>query len=72
MKFKNVVQKYGSKAAVLLSAPLALAASAYAAVPEAAKTAIEGAKTDGLEAGWLVITVFAGLFVFTIMKRVFR
>lgn len=72
MKFLNTCRKYGAKLAVVAAAPLALAANAYAALPETAKTAIEGAKADGMEAGWLVIGVFAALFVFAIIKRVIK
>lgn len=72
MKFFNACRKYGAKLAVVAAAPLALAANAYAAVPEDAKTAIQGAKADGMEAGWLVVGVFAALFVFTIIKRVIK
>ena len=55
-----------------MAAPLALAAQAYAAIPEEAKTAIEGAKADGIEAGWLVIGAIAALFVFSLVRRVLR
>lgn len=72
MKFMKSCRKYGAKLAVVAAAPLALAANAYAAVPEDAKTAIQGAKADGMEAGWLVVGVFAALFVFTIIKRVIK
>lgn len=72
MKFLNVCRKYGAKLAVVSAAPLALAANAYAALPETAKNAIDGAKADGMEAGWLVVGVFAALFVFSIVKRVMK
>ena len=72
MKLMNTCRKFGAKLAVVAAAPLALAAKAYAAVPEDAKTAIQGAKADGMEAGWLVVGVFAALFVFSIIKRVIK
>lgn len=72
MKFLNSCRKYGAKLAVVAAAPLALAANAYAALPENAKTAIDNAKADGMEAGWLVVGVFAALFVFSIVKRVMK
>ena len=72
MKFMNTCRKYGAKLAVVAAAPLALAANAYAALPETAKTAIDNAKADGMEAGWLVIGVFAALFVFAIVKKVMK
>ena len=72
MKFLNSCRKYGAKLAVVAAAPLALAGNAYAALPETAKTAIDNAKADGMEAGWLVVGVFAALFVFSIVKRVMK
>lgn len=72
MKIMNTCRKFGAKLAVVAAAPLALAANAYAALPENAKTAIDGAKADGMEAGWLVIGVFAALFVFAIIKKVIK
>ena len=72
MKFLNSCRKYGAKLAVVVAAPLALAGNAYAALPENAKTAIDNAKADGMEAGWLVVGVFAALFVFSIVKRVMK
>lgn len=72
MKIMNACRKYGAKLAVVAAAPLALAANAYAALPEGAKTAIESAKADGMEAGWLVVGVSAALFVFAIVKRVMK
>ena len=72
MKIMNNLKKYGEKIAVFAAAPFALAANTYAALPETAKQALEGAKADGLEAGWLVIGVFAALFVIAIVKRVMR
>lgn len=72
MKFLNTCRKYGAKLAVVAAAPLALAGNAYAALPETAKTAIDNAKADGMEAGWLVVGVFAALFVFSIVKRVMK
>ena len=72
MNVMKFCRKNGAKLAVVAAAPLALAGNAYAALPETAKTAIEGAKADGMEAGWLVIGVFASLFVFSIVKRVMK
>lgn len=72
MKIMNTCRKYGAKLAVVAAAPLAFAGNAYAALPETAKTAIDNAKADGMEAGWLVVGVFASLFVFTIVKRVMK
>ena len=72
MKFMNSCRKYGAKLAVVAAVPLALAGNAYAALPETAKTAIDNAKADGMEAGWLVIGVFAALFVFAIVKKVMK
>ena len=36
------------------------------------KNAISAAKADGLEAGWLVVSVIAALFVMSIVKRLLR
>lgn len=72
MKLMNTCRKYGAKLAVVAAAPLALATSAYAALPEAAKSGIDAAKADGIEAGWLVVGVFAALFVIAIVKRLLR
>lgn len=72
MKLMNTCRKYGVKLAAVAAAPLALAGNAYAALPENAKTSIESAKADGMEAGWLVVGVFAALFVFAIVKRVMK
>lgn len=72
MKLMNTCRKYGAKLAVVAAAPLALVTQAYAALDEGAKSALEAAKTDGLEAGWLVVGVFAALFVIAIVKRLLR
>ncbi|HEZ7948697.1 TPA: hypothetical protein WJM73_001707, partial [Neisseria meningitidis] len=52
--------------------PLALATQANATLPDTAKNALEAAKADGMEAGWIVVGVFAALFVFSIVKRVMK
>lgn len=72
MKFINTCRKYGAKLAVVTAAPLVLAANANAALPESVKTALEGAKADGMEGGWIVVGVFAALFVFAIVKKVMK
>ncbi|HEZ2982704.1 TPA: hypothetical protein WHZ05_002037 [Neisseria meningitidis] len=72
MKFINTCRKYGAKLAVVTAAPLALAAHANATLPDTAKNALEAAKADGMEAGWIVVGVFAALFVFFIVKRVMK
>lgn len=51
---------------------LLISANTYAALPESVKTALEGAKTDGMEAGWLVVGIIAALFVIAIVKRLLR
>ncbi|CWQ34973.1 major capsid protein [Neisseria meningitidis] len=63
MKFINTCRKYGAKLAVVTAAPLALAAHANATLPDTAKNALEAAKADGMEAGWIV---------FSIVKRVMK
>lgn len=51
---------------------MTLAVTANAALPEAVTNAINGAKEDGMEAGWLVVGVVAALFVIAIVKRLLR
>ncbi|HGK6145374.1 TPA: major capsid protein, partial [Neisseria meningitidis] len=65
MKFINTCRKYGAKLAVVTAAPLALAAHANATLPDTAKNALEAAKADGMEVGWIVVGIFAALFVFS-------
>ncbi|WP_019272969.1 major capsid protein [Neisseria lactamica] len=72
MNIMNACRKYGAKLAVVAAAPLALAAHANAVLPESAKTALDNAKADGMEAGWIVVGVFAALFVFSIVKKVMK
>ncbi|HEZ0886368.1 TPA: hypothetical protein WHQ63_001485 [Neisseria meningitidis] len=68
----NTCRKYGAKLAVVTAVPLALATQANATLPDTAKNALEAAKADGMEAGWIVVGVFASLFVFSIVKRVMK
>ncbi|HEZ3279577.1 TPA: hypothetical protein WH407_001995 [Neisseria meningitidis] len=62
MKFINTCRKYGAKLAVVTAAPLALAAHANATLPDTAKNALEAAKADGMEAGWIVVGGFRRAF----------
>lgn len=76
MKMINQIKKYAprfnrAKAAVG-GALMTAAVSANAALPESVKTSLEGAKTDGMEAGWLVVGIIAALFVIAIVKRLLR
>ncbi|HEZ1957772.1 TPA: hypothetical protein WHP37_001487 [Neisseria meningitidis] len=72
MKFINTCRKYGAKLAVVTAVPLALATQVNATLPDTAKNALEAAKEDGMEAGWIVVGIFAALFVFSIVKRVMK
>lgn len=76
MKIMNIAKKYAPRINAVKTAAgaglLALAVNANAALPEIVKTAIDGAKTDGMEAGWLVIGVIAALFVIRIVKGIMR
>lgn len=72
MKMMNACRKYGAKLAVAAAAPFAFATQAYAQIPESAKQALDSAKNDGMEAGWIVIGVFAAIFVFAIVKKLLR
>ena len=65
-------KKLMSAKKALVSTTALLAVQAQAALPESAKTALEGAKTDGLEAGWIVVGVVAALFVIKIVKGLIR
>ncbi|ELK68064.1 putative integral membrane protein [Neisseria meningitidis 88050] len=69
MKFINTCRKYGAKLAVVTAAPLALAAHANATLPDTAKNALEAAKADGMEAGWIVVGVFAALLSFPSLRE---
>ncbi|ELL14541.1 hypothetical protein NM69096_1722 [Neisseria meningitidis 69096] len=69
MKFINTCRKYGAKLAVVTAAPLALAAHANATLPDTAKNALEAAKADGMEVGWIVVGIFAALFAFPSLRE---
>lgn len=60
------------KQTVLSMGLLSSAVSIQAAVPENVTQAISDAKNDGMEVGWLIIGVFAGLFVFGIIKGLMK
>lgn len=65
--------KHLTKTRAAVAAPLLLlAVNAQAALPDSVKTAVDGAKADGMEAGWLVVGIFAALLVFAIVKRMLR
>ena len=68
----QMIKRIGNKVAISTAALALLSTQAMAALPDEAKTATESAKADGMEAGWLVVGVFAALFVFAIVKRVMR
>ena len=76
MKMMNLKEKYAPRFNAVKTAVggglMVLGVSAHAALPESAKTALEGAKTDGLEAGWIVVGVVAALFVIKIVKGLIR
>lgn len=57
------------KLAVLAAAPLALATSAYAAVPEGVKTSLETAQTDAVEVAGIVFGAIVAIFAFKLMRR---
>lgn len=54
-------------AAVMLAA-----SSVHAALPSDVKTALEGAKTDGMEAATLVLVASAAIFGIMLIRRVLR
>lgn len=76
MKIMNSVKKYAARVNAVKAAAgtglMALAVGANAAVPDDVKNAIAGAKSDGLEAGWIVVSVIAALFVIKIVKSLIR
>lgn len=76
MKMINQMKKYAprfNRAKAAVGGGLMMSAmSVHAALPDSAKTALEGAKTDGLEAGWIVVGVVAALFVIKIVKGLIR
>lgn len=69
MKFLDSIK---TKQALVGAGLFSLMVSATAAVPESVTSAIDAAKSDGVEVGWLVIGVIAALFVFSIIKRLLR
>lgn len=68
----NIMKRYGAKAAVLATLPLALVTQAYAEVPAAVKTDLATAKADSLEVGGIIIGIFVAIFALMLMKRFFR
>ncbi|WP_304335569.1 major capsid protein [Conchiformibius steedae] len=67
----NILQAKALFAALFISLAV-MGQTAHAALPESVTNAINAAKTDGLEAGWLVVGVIAALFVIAIVKRLMR
>lgn len=57
-----------TKTAVLGSLAMAPYA-AMAALPDTVKTSLDAAKADGMEAGWLIVGIFAAIFVIKLVKR---
>ena len=47
-------------------------AFAMAAVDEGVKTSITASQADGLEVGWLIVGVFAAMFVIKLVKGMIR
>lgn len=60
-----------SRAALAASALMASAAS-HAALPEGVSSAITGAGTDAATVGGLIIVALAGLFLFTLIRKVLK
>lgn len=71
MKAMNIAKRYGAKMAAF-GGVMALPAMAMAALPDTVKNALDSAKADGLEAGWLVIGVLAAIFVIGLIRKVMR
>ena len=75
MKMMNKLKKYTPRinaVKVATGTGLMSLAISNAALPDDVKNAISAAKADGLEAGWLVVSVIAALFVMSIVKRLLR
>lgn len=78
MKPMNIAKTYAPRINAVKAAAgaglmaLAVAGQAHAELPAIVKDAINAAKTDGMEAGWLVVGVVAALFVIAIVKRLLR
>lgn len=68
----SAFQKLKIMQAALAASLFAFSVQSHAALPEGVKTAIDGSKADGLEAGWLVVGVVAALFVIAIVKRMIK
>lgn len=68
----KLVTRFNAKKAAMCTTLMGMAVAAQAALPEGVKTAIDGSKADGLEAGWLVVGVVAALFVIAIVKRMIK
>ncbi|SUA20818.1 phage associated protein [Neisseria gonorrhoeae] len=68
MKFINTCRKYGAKLAVVTAAPAGFGGTGKRSVARNGKNALEAAKADGMEAGWIVVGVFAALFVFPSLR----
>lgn len=68
----KIMSKVNAAKAAVATGLTTVAVSANAALPESLKTAIDGSKADGLEAGWLVVGVVAAVFVIAIVKKMIR
>lgn len=58
--------------AALAAAIFGFSIQAQAALPQSVTEALDAAKADGMEAGWLVVGIIAALFVIAIVKRLLR
>lgn len=68
----KIMSKVNAAKAAVATGLTTVAVSANASLPESLKTAIDGSKADGLEAGWLVVGVVAAVFVIAIVKKMIR
>lgn len=68
----KIMSKVNAAKAALATGLTTFAVSANAALPDSVKTSIDGSKSDGLEAGWLVVGVVAAIFVIAIVKKMIR
>ena len=70
MKAVNFVKRNGKFA--ILTAPLALAGQAMAAVPAEVTTELATAKTDAVLVGGIVLGVIVSIFALQLIRRVLR
>lgn len=72
MNIMNIVKSAKAQYATFATVTGAYALQAWADVPQGVKDAIDSAKEDGLEVGWLVVGVVAALFSVRLVKGLIK